>query len=154
MIIVLSERGLAHFKALFQEKSASTDPKDRPGLPLHKYYTARAHLTPAGEEFLASHPLPTIIDEIVYAKVPHYTPKNGITIIESMTRHEDHTATFELQIITGRTHQIRYHLSTHGLPILGDYMYGIEEEHSLALTASRLKFIDPDGRQKEFTLTK
>jgi 23S rRNA-/tRNA-specific pseudouridylate synthase len=29
----------------------------------------------------------------------------------------------QLEILTGRTHQIRYQLSEVGLPIVGDYLY-------------------------------
>lgn len=50
-----------------------------------------------------------------------------------------------LEILTGRTHQIRYHLSNHGLPILGDYLYGNENKEPMQLTAYRLEFIDVDG---------
>jgi 23S rRNA pseudouridine1911/1915/1917 synthase len=50
---------------------------------------------------------------------------------------------------TGRTHQIRVHLSEYGLPILGDDLYGGEERASrLMLHASRLTFPHPiTGRE-------
>jgi 23S rRNA-/tRNA-specific pseudouridylate synthase len=57
----------------------------------------------------------------------------------------------EIEILTGRTHQIRYHLSTHGLPIIGDYLYmdksTYNEDDSMHLQAYRLSFIDIDGEQ-------
>jgi 23S rRNA-/tRNA-specific pseudouridylate synthase len=50
-----------------------------------------------------------------------------------------------LQILTGRTHQIRYHLSHHGLPIVGDYLYGKECDIPMQLTAYKMLYQDIDG---------
>ena len=69
---------------------------------------------------------PFVISEPVIAKVPFTMPKLGITKIVNIKK-SDHTVTLELEILTGRTHQIRYHLSHHGLPIVGDYLYGKDE---------------------------
>lgn len=67
--------------------------------------------------------------------------KNGLSLVE-------------IHLITGKTHQIRLHLSTIGHPILGDMKYGDEkinkkyyESHKVnhqLLHAYRLEF--PDGR--------
>lgn len=54
-----------------------------------------------------------------------------------------------LRPLTGRTHQIRVHLSHIGCPILGDFLYGERSEHidRHALHAARLELEHPeDGR--------
>jgi 23S rRNA pseudouridine1911/1915/1917 synthase len=50
-----------------------------------------------------------------------------------------------VRIPTGRTHQIRVHLSAIGFPILGDLKYGGEKEERLLLHAESLTFPDPDN---------
>lgn len=47
--------------------------------------------------------------------------------------------------ITGRTHQLRVHLSEYGLPILGDRLYGGPTAERLMLHAWKLSFRGPDG---------
>lgn len=86
------------------------------------------------------------IEEPVIAKLPHTLVKNGITKIMEITNKTDTTIAFNLEILTGRTHQIRYHLSHHGLPIVGDYLYGDPKEtQPMQLTAYKLIFKDPEG---------
>ena len=147
MIIAKSEKGLEHFKALFKAKSESEALEEKKAVPLKKWYHATCELTPQGEAFLAaiSEKLPFIISEEVRAKVPNCTPKRGITQIEKIKKTEDWKVELFLQIFTGRTHQIRVHLSNHGLPILGDYLYGKEAEVPVQLTAYQLEFKDPAG---------
>ena len=147
MIIAKSEKGLEHFKALFKAKSESEELEEKKAVPLKKWYHATCEITPQGEKFLAeiTDKLPFIISEEVKAKVPNCTPKRGITQIEKIKKTEDWTVELFLQIFTGRTHQIRVHLSNHGLPILGDYLYGKEAEVPVQLTAYQLEFKDPAG---------
>jgi 23S rRNA pseudouridine1911/1915/1917 synthase len=55
----------------------------------------------------------------------------------------------EIQLVTGRTHQIRVHFSYIGHPLLGDDLYGgsTSSLSRQALHASRLSFIHPISRQ-------
>lgn len=147
MIIAKSEKGLEHFKTLFKAKSESEELEEKKAVPLKKWYHATCELTPQGEAFLAeiTEKLPFIISEEVRAKVPNCTPKRGITQIEKIKKTEDWKVELFLQIFTGRTHQIRVHLSNHDLPILGDYLYGKEAEVPVQLTAYQLEFKDPAG---------
>jgi len=60
-------------------------------------------------------------------------------------KQTEKTVTLNLEILTGRTHQIRYHLVHHGLPIVGDYLYGNPKENTpMQLTAYKLIFRDPE----------
>lgn len=58
---------------------------------------------------------------------------------------EDGLSYFELEIETGRLHQIRQHLAEVGLPILGDPAYGKgnKNKDGLKLVAQRLVLSDP-----------
>ena len=46
----------------------------------------------------------------------------------------------EAKLITGKTHQIRAHISYYGYPIVGDSKYGKSKEKTLHLTANYLSF--------------
>ena len=57
---------------------------------------------------------------------------------------KDGCALLELELLTGRTHQIRVHLSHIGCPLLYDYMYGTEVPgETLYLHCGRISFTHP-----------
>lgn len=68
----------------------------------------------------------------------------------------------EIELFTGRHHQIRVQMSHAGMPLLGDNKYGNEESEKLsqalgirhtALLASRLSLSHPvSGKKLEYTL--
>lgn len=146
MIIAKTEKWLSHFKQLFQQKSESNLIQDKESAPLKKFYRATCYITDSWKEFIAdiSSQLPYYIQEMVIPKIPHYIPKIWITKILSLKKIDDKKVSFTIEILTWRTHQIRYHLSTHWLPIIGDYLYWTEEDTPMQLTAYKLEFIDPD----------
>ena len=70
---------------------------------------------------------------------------------------KSHTSLVQVDIETGRKHQIRIHLSEAGFPIVGDRLFGnvdnSEEKEDLQLTAFKLSFISPvDGTEKSYVL--
>ncbi len=70
-------------------------------------------------------------------------------------REFQETTLLEIKPVTGRTHQIRVHLSASGHPLLGDGRYGQRKSRfkypRLFLHAHRLAFIHPGtGRRVEF----
>lgn len=48
-----------------------------------------------------------------------------VTRYTLLNKNKDGTSTLEVELITGKTHQIRAHLAHIGLPIIGDGKYGI-----------------------------
>jgi RluA family pseudouridine synthase len=56
-------------------------------------------------------------------------------------------ALVEARPLTGRTHQIRVHLQSCGLPIVGDSTYGGEPAPRMMLHCASLRFADGGGRE-------
>ena len=50
-----------------------------------------------------------------------------VNVMDVWTRHN--ISLFRCTLMTGRTHQIRVHLSSHGFPVLCDPLYGREKSH-------------------------
>jgi len=144
MIVAKTEKGLAHFKELFRMKSEWETLEEKDRVLLKKWYRATVEIQPAWKVFLekVGWKLPYIIQEVVKAKVPNMTPKMWITQIEKIEKISEKRAKLFLQIFTWRTHQIRYHLSSHWLPIVWDYLYWKEDREEMQLTAYRLEFQD------------
>ncbi len=59
----------------------------------------------------------------------------------------------KIQLVTGRTHQIRCQFSGHGLPLVGDRKYSLlEDDCEIALWSHALRFAHPDtGKALSFT---
>lgn len=59
----------------------------------------------------------------------------------------------EIELLTGRTHQIRVQFSSRGWPLAGDRRYGVEGDpiYPIALWSYRLSFLHPQtGERMEF----
>ena len=101
--------------------------------------------------------------QAVIKDTDRYTAREAITHLKAIERFEGFTL-LEAKLDTGRTHQIRVHLSSLGHPLLGDPLYGkrgtprdtfFRESSSRlkrqALHAYRLGFIHPrTGERVEF----
>ena len=72
--------------------------------------------------------------------------KNAVTHIKVLKRYEKYTL-LEVNIETGRTHQIRVHLSHIGYPVMGDYTYSNGKNEfgivGQCLHAQKLEFKHP-----------
>jgi 23S rRNA-/tRNA-specific pseudouridylate synthase len=68
-----------------------------------------------------------------------------------LLEHKGELALIRCIPVTGRTHQLRVHLSEYGLPIVGDRLYGakrtLESPGRLMLHSYRLAFREEDGRE-------
>lgn len=71
--------------------------------------------------------------------------KDAVTDVQVLKHFGDRYTLVELTLHTGRTHQIRVHLSHIGHPIAGDQLYGGEDPHiqRQALHSCYLKFLHP-----------
>ena len=69
--------------------------------------------------------------------VAQHRGKEALTIWEKMGEIADNFSLLKVTLKTGRTHQIRVHLSHLGHPVVGDTVYGLK--------TSKLKKIFPDG---------
>ena len=151
MIIAKSEKWLKHFRNLFSQKSESKEIWEKEATPLKKFYRAKSHLSLEWKKFLEQK-FPIVITEIVKPKIPHVSEyKMWITKILWANMKKDFVD-LDIEILTWRTHQIRYHLSTHGLPIFWDKLYWKREAENMNLTAYKLIFIDPDDQYKVFEI--
>ena len=65
-------------------------------------------------------------------------------------KSDDNYSLVELKPKTGRTHQLRVHLSYLGTPILGDVVYGKGDAERLFLHAAELEITLPGGERKTF----
>ncbi len=76
---------------------------------------------------------------VVYAK-----GQPAVTKVESLGYKNGITA-FKCNLLTGRTHQIRVHLSSKGYPIINDDLYGkaARETKQMGLFANMVKFFHP-----------
>lgn len=72
--------------------------------------------------------------------------KSAETRFRVLERREDATL-LDIELITGRTNQIRLHCAHIGHPILGDDIYGGREFSRLCLHAYRLCFWHPSGER-------
>ena len=75
--------------------------------------------------------------------------REAITHFTVLERLKGHTLVV-CELETGRTHQIRAHLSHLGYPIVGDPLYGKKETHGMtgqALHARKLTFVHPSSGQ-------
>ena len=127
---------LAHSK-----KAAATLAKMFRERKIKKYYQA----------IVKGYPEPQTIDTDIDGR-------QAISRILSVTETEQATYTLlDIQILTGRKHQIRRHLSEIGFPVLGDRLHGQAPDNGqlprLYLSASKIMFTSPfDGQEKNYQL--
>lgn len=87
---------------------------------------------------------------VTVSPTPFKGAKKIITKYKKLSEKHD-LSLLEIELVTGRTHQIRAHMSYIGHPLLGDGKYGINKSDRSkgykyqALYSYRLRFCDVDG---------
>ena len=76
--------------------------------------------------------------------------KTDFRVLKKITVEGHLCLLLECTLYTGRTHQIRVHLASQGLPILGDELYGGAPAKRLYLHSSHLEF-EINGKKYEIT---
>jgi 23S rRNA pseudouridine1911/1915/1917 synthase len=72
-----------------------------------------------------------------------------VRVLRTFVRDDEPFSLLEVKPVTGRKHQIRIHLAHAGFPIVGDKLYGSDEQRYLRLVESRLT--DDDRRSLRMT---
>ena len=115
---------------------------------IDKFYLAAVHGIPKPESntikgYLLKDEKKNIVS--VYDKNPPRTAKEIITKYKVVAKKSD-SALIEVELLTGRTHQIRAHMAFIGHPLIGDGKYGVNKDDRAkgykfqALYSYRLRF--------------
>jgi 23S rRNA pseudouridine1911/1915/1917 synthase len=143
-VLVVAKNDMAHhhLAAQFKHKTA------------HRIYWAITHGVPQRSpqtvrSYLARHPT----DRKKFASRQDEQGKLAITHFKTLKSLPSKMSWLECRLETGRTHQIRVHLSESGLPILGDRLYGRKDKYinslnRVALHACELGFEHPRSHEK------
>ena len=121
--------------------------------PADKTYWAIVHGHPAHAEFHIVAPLgkdvnsPIAIKDCVRADGA--AAETRARVMRTFVRDDEPFSLLEVTPLTGRKHQIRIHLAHAGFPIVGDKLFGSDEQRYLRLVERRLS--DDDRRALRMT---
>lgn len=110
---------------------------------LKRYYLAIVHGSISPPDGTVDAPIGRAADSIILHQVAS-DGKRAITYYRTLKTYPDYSLV-ELNLATGRTHQIRVHMAHLGHPLLGDDLYGGQRDLITrhALHAYRLQFTHP-----------
>jgi 23S rRNA pseudouridine1911/1915/1917 synthase len=131
--------GVLLFARSFEVKQAL-----RAGWPqVRKRYLAIVHGLLEPEEGVVDRPLVERGDLKVYVDASHPEARDAVTRFRRVGERADRSRV-EIDLETGRKHQIRVHMASLGHPLVGDTRYGGERWRSrIALHAARLELTHP-----------
>lgn len=156
-VLVIAKNDFAHESLAKQFKEKTT----------HRIYYALIIGSPKSREgtiksYLGRHP----IDRKKFSTQKNEVGKYAVTHYEVLKSLPSGLSLLKVQLETGRTHQIRVHLSEQGWPIAGDQLYGafkkiksiknrsdqqlIKTLPRFVLHAAELGFIHPTKKEKVF----
>jgi len=114
LIIAKNKKTFLEFKKMFQEKT------------VHKKYLALVHGVPKEKESIIEKPLARTTNyrkQTIAGKKTKTKIRPAITHYKVLEKFKNNFSLIEASPKTGRTHQIRVHLSSIGHPIIGDKLY-------------------------------
>jgi len=135
---------------------------------ISKFYLCAVHGTPKPEAAeLHGYLKKNAADNMVEVKDDYFKGSKEIITRYKTLKKADGISLLEVELVTGRTHQIRAHMAHVGCPLLGDGKYGINREEKKkgykfqALYAYRLAFDKTDSENplsylegREFKISK
>lgn len=114
---------------------------------LEKYYIAIVNGIVEEDEFTIDLPIGRLDpDKVAREVTPDGQGRPCVTHVKVLERYTKGYTKVELKLETGRTHQIRVHMSHIGHPVVGDYLYGGDNPWLIerqALHAYKLSFAHP-----------
>jgi len=114
---------------------------------IRKQYIARVHGILKNKKGLINQPLITNWLQRPRQKIDYKTGKPSVTQYELISTRDDNSSLVKLLPITGRSHQLRVHMSSLGHQILGDELYGTfssrQASQRLLLHAEKIVFLQP-----------
>lgn len=138
-VIIFAKNNEAHaiLKRDFQEKN------------IEKHYFAISNGVSKSDEFTIDKPIARSKNPVKMGIVEG--GRRAVSIVKKLDGNDFFTL-FDVKIITGRTHQIRVHLASENLPVLGDKVYGMKRERinvsRQMLHAHSIEFLEPLTREK------
>jgi len=118
---------------------------------IEKYYKCVVHGIMSNKEDTLNDFLNIQPDKVIVSNKKLTKEWLPISIRYRVLETKDKTSSLEVQLLTGRKHQIRAQLAYHGHPILGDKKYGVKDNEKFSLTAFKIIF-DFEWKQKIFSI--
>ncbi len=114
---------------------------------IHKQYIAKVHGIPKESSGIIDQPLITDWINRPKQKIDYRTGKHSKTKYTLISSDKENNSIVKLEPVTGRSHQLRVHMSSLGHAILGDKLYGTQQTQNasnrLLLHAEKINFIHP-----------